>query len=108
VIGIFFVAQLTHSPELCFARPEHREKAKKLMEFMKSIETHEKEAGVKMHGYYSNNSEHTSYLILESDNYLNISKFLGGDPLLTHHTAKITPVTTLKETIEFAQSVTGE
>lgn len=102
---LFFIAQLTHSPELCFGRPEHKEKAKELMEFM---EKYEKEAGVKMHGFYLNANEHTFYFILEADNYLKISKFLGVGPVLTHHTAKITPVVALEETLEFARKVVGE
>ena len=61
-----------------------------------------------MHGFYLNNSEHTFYYILEGDNYLKISKFLGVDPVLTHHTAKITPVVTLEETLEFAKKVIGK
>ncbi len=102
------VAQLTHSPELCFGRPEHKEKAKEMMEFMKNMERYEKEAGVKMHGFYLNSNEHTFYFILEADNFLKISKFLGVEPVLTHHTAKITPVVTLEETLEFARKVVGE
>ena len=105
---MIFIAQLTHSPELCFGRPEHKEKAKELMEFMENMEKYEKEAGVKVHGFYLNANEHTFYFILEGDNYLKISKFLGVGPVLTHHTAKITPVVTLEETLEFARKVVGE
>ena len=39
---MFFIAQLTHSPELCFGRPEHKEEAKELMEFMENMEKYEK------------------------------------------------------------------
>ena len=102
------VAQLTHPPELCFGRPEHKEKGKELMEFMADVKKYEKEAGVKMHGFYLNSNEHTFFLILEADNYGKISKFLGFEPLLTHHTAKITPVVTLEEMLVFAKSVVGE
>ena len=105
---MIFIAQLTHPPELCFGRPEHKEKAKELMEFMENMEKYEKEAGVKMHGFYLNANEHTFYFILEADNYLKISKFLGVGPVLTHHTAKITPVVALEETLEFARKVVGE
>jgi len=105
---LIFIAQLTHSPELCFGRPEHKEKAKELMEFMENMEKYGKEAGVKVHGFYLNANEHTFYFILEADNYLKISKFLGVGPVLTHHTAKITPVVTLEETLEFARKVVGE
>ena len=78
------------------------------MEFMQNMEKYEKEAGVKVHGFYLNANEHTFYFILESDNYLDVSKFLGCEPILTHHTAKITPVVTLKETLEFAKQVVKE
>ena len=72
------------------------------------MEKYEKKAGVKKHGFYLNANEHTFCFILESDNYLNVSKFLSIDPLLTHHTAKITPVATLEETLEFARKVVKE
>ncbi len=105
---VICIAQLTHPPELCFGRPEHKEKAKELMEFMENMEKYEKEAGVKKHGFYLNSNEHTFYFILEADNYLNVSKFLCVGPILTHHTAKITPVATLEETLEFARNVVEE
>jgi hypothetical protein len=54
VNNLFFIAQLTHSPELCFARPEHEEKFKELMGYLKNIEKHETEAGVKLQGFYLN------------------------------------------------------
>jgi len=102
---LFFIAQLTHTPELCFGRPEHKEIAKVLMEFMENMGKYENEAGVKKHGFYLNANEHTFYFILESDNYANVSKFLSIDPLLIHHTAKITPVVTLEQTLEFTRKV---
>ena len=105
---MIFIAQLTHPPELCFGRPEHKEEAKELMEFMENMEKYEKEAGVKTHGFYLNSNEHTFYFILEADSFLKISNFLGVGPLLTHHTAKITPVVTLEETLEFARNVVEE
>jgi hypothetical protein len=105
---LFVIAQLTHSPELCFGRPEHKEKAQELMEFMANMEKYEKEAGVKVHGFYLNSNEHTFYFIVEADNFLKISTFLGVEPVLTHHTAKITPVVTLEQTLEFARQVVGE
>jgi hypothetical protein len=105
---MLFIAQLTHSPELCFARPEHKEKLKELMEYVGNMEKYEKEAGVKINGFYLNANEHTFYFIIEADNYLKLSKFLGVGPILTHHTAKITPVVTLEETLEFARNVVEE
>jgi hypothetical protein len=105
---LIVIAQLTHSPELCFARPEHGEKYDELMAYLKNIEKHENEAGVTLHGFYLNASEHTFYFILEADNFLKISKFLGAEPILTHHTARITPVVTLEQTLEFARQVVKE
>ena len=102
---MIIIAQLTHSPELCFARAEHKEKAKELMEFMENMQKYEKEAGVKVLGFYLNSNEHTFYFIIEADNFIKISKFLSVEPILTHHTAKITPVGTLAETLEFAKKV---
>lgn len=78
------------------------------MEFMENIENYAANAGVTMHGFYLNSNEHTFYFILEAENFLNISKFLGVDPVLTHHTAKITPVVTLEQTLEFARNVVKE
>ena len=76
---MFFIAQLTHSPELCFGRAEHKEKAKEFMEFMENIEKYEKEAGGKVHGFYLNPNEHTFYFIIEADNFGKISKIQRGN-----------------------------
>lgn len=108
VNNVIVIAQLTHAPELCFGRPEHKAQGKELMEFMENIERYAADAAVTCHGFYLNSNEHTFYFILEADNFLNISKFLGVDPLLTHHTAKITPVVTLAQTLEFARNVVKE
>ena len=75
---------------------------------MENMEKYEKKTGVKKHGFYLNANEHTFYIILESDSFLNVSKFLSIEPVLTHHTAKITPVVTLEETLEFARKVVKE
>jgi muconolactone delta-isomerase len=91
-----------------FARPEYKEKLKEMMEFLKNTDKFEKKAEVKLHGLYLNSNEYTVYLILEADNYIKISNFLSSEPILTHHTAKITPVVTLEETLEFARKVTEE
>jgi hypothetical protein len=40
---------------------EHKEKAKELMEFTKNMKKHEKEAGVKTHGFYLRARAFTSY-----------------------------------------------
>ena len=108
MVYLIIIAQLTHSPELCFGRAEHKEKAKEFMEFMENIEKYEQEAGVKVHGFYLNPNEHTFYFIIEADNFGKISKFLGVDSILTHHTAKMTPVITGEEMLEFAKNVVKE
>ena len=108
MIWTFFLAQLTHPPELCLGRPEHTDARKELVKYLENWAKYEKEAGVKMHGFYLNANEHTFYFILEADNYLNISKFLGVEPVLTHHTAKVTPVVALEQTLEFARKVVKE
>ncbi len=105
---LIVIAQLTHSPELCFGRPEHKEAGKQLMEFLQNIEQHTKDTRVTLHGFYLNSNEHTFYFIVEADTYAKISMFLGVNPVLTHHTAKITPVVTLEETLAFAQSTVPE
>jgi L-rhamnose mutarotase len=105
---MLFIAQLTHSPELCLGRPEHKEKAKELMEWIKNCEKYENEAGVKANAIYLNANEHTFFLILEADNYSKISKFLAIGPILTHHTAKITPVVGEEEILEFGKKILGE
>jgi hypothetical protein len=104
---MLFIAQLTHPPELCFARPEHKDKLESLREYMQNKDKLEKEVGVKVHGAYVNSNEHTFFMVLETDNYANISKFLGG-PMLTHHTAKITPVITMRETMAISRTIAGE
>ena len=104
---MLFIAQLTHPPELCFARPEYRDKVQFLRDYYQDKEKYEKEVGVKVHGAYVNSNEHTFYMILETDNYANVSKFLGG-PWLTHHMAKITPVITLEETMAITREIAGE
>jgi hypothetical protein len=104
---VLFIAQLTHPPELCFGRPEHREKQSILRDYGENREKFEKKAGVKVHGMYLNPNEHTFYIILETEKYANVSKFLRG-PWLTHHTAKITPVITLEETLAIAPTISEE
>ena len=51
---------------------------------------------VKILGAYICPNEHTFYFILESDDYEAISKFLKP-PMLTHHSAKISPVITVEQ-----------
>lgn len=51
---------------------------------------------VKVHGAYICPNEHTFYFILESSDFKAISEFLGP-PMLTHTSAKISPVLTFEE-----------
>jgi hypothetical protein len=96
---VIFVAILTHTPELCFAAKSQKAELAALRDFAENSEKVAKEAGVKVHGAYANTNEHTFYFILEADNYGSISSFLRP-PLLTHHTAKITPVITMEELLK--------
>jgi hypothetical protein len=95
---VLFIAVLTHPPELCFAAKGQESELAALRQFFENRGTIAKEAGVKVHGEYVNTNEHTFYFVLEADSYGAISTFLRP-PLLTHHTAKITPVTTIEETL---------
>jgi hypothetical protein len=95
---MLFIAQLTHPPELCLARPEHKARLAELQEFVKNKEKYAEEAGIRLHGSFINTNEHTFFFIIETDEYANVSKFLRG-VFLSHHTAKITPVITLEELI---------
>lgn len=93
---MLFVAILKHSPEHCFARPENAEAMEEARKRWLGREELQKETGVKVLGVYINPNEHTFYYILESDDYLKVTRFLGP-PLLTHHSAKITPVVKLED-----------
>jgi hypothetical protein len=55
--------------------------------------------GIKINGAYVCPNEHIFYFILESDSLMTISEFLKP-PMLTHHTAKITPILTIEETVK--------
>jgi len=90
---LLFVVTLVHTPEQCFARKEYLAEGKRLTEEM---ENSAKKLGVKIHGAYISPNEHTFYLILESDDFKALSEFLGP-PMLTHHSARISPVVTFKE-----------
>jgi hypothetical protein len=100
---MLFMAILKHSPENCFARPENVEAVEEIRRRFSRLDEFEKEAGVKLLGAYLNSNEHTFYFVLESDDYSSVSRFLGG-PMLTYHTAKITPVRDLKEVTFLTQA----
>jgi hypothetical protein len=88
---MLFMAVLKHSPEHCLMRPENAEAREELRKRFLRREELQKETGVKVLGAYVNPNEHTFYWIIETDDYRNVSRYLGP-PLLTYHSAKITPV----------------
>jgi hypothetical protein len=87
---------LTHTPELCFGRKEYNEAGKKWFEDMRSSA---QKYGVKVQGAYVCPIEHIFYVILESDDFKAVSGFLSP-PILTHHSAKITPIITVEDAFE--------
>jgi len=93
---MLFVAILKHSPEHCWARPENAKAMDEARKRWQEREKVQKEIGVKILGAYVNPNEHTFYYILESDDYMKVTRFLGP-PLLTYHSAKITPVVTIED-----------
>lgn len=92
---MLLIAILKHAPEHCLARSENAEAREAILKHSANIEELEKKTGVKMLGAYVCPNEHTFYFILETDDYQGVRDFLGNE-MLTHHTAKITPVTRMK------------
>jgi hypothetical protein len=90
---LIFVATLTHPPELCLANPSYKQEGKKWVENMRESS---KKFGVTIHGAYVSPNEHTFYFVLESDNFKAVSDFFSP-PMLTHHTARVSPVVTVEE-----------
>lgn len=88
-----FIATLTHSPETCWTRTEHRGKAR---EWIAGIDDRAEAHGVELLGAYVTPTEHTFYIIVEADDYDAVTKFLGP-PLLEDHEGHIAPILTLKE-----------
>lgn len=93
---MLFMISLEHTPEQCFARDEYKAEMKQWAGEMKSSA---EKLGIKINGAYVCPNEHIFYFILESDSLMAISEFLKP-PMLTHHTAKITPILTIEETIK--------
>ena len=100
-----FVVTLTHTPELCFGNESYKELGRKWVENMKRSA---RELQIKIHGAYISPNEHTFYFIIESDNFRAISDFLEP-PMLTHHTARISPVLDIEEGfgLDFMKSSQG-
>ena len=90
---MLFVVTLIHTPELCFGNKQYQEEGKSYIQNMKKMAEKLK---VKVHAVYISPNEHTFYFILETDDFKALSEFLGP-PILTHCSAKITPVITGEE-----------
>jgi hypothetical protein len=93
---MLYVVTLTHPPELCLARKEF---APEFMRWYNGMNDLAKKLNIKIQGAYTCPNEHTVYFILESENYKSITGFFTG-VMLTNHMARITPVITLKESVE--------
>jgi hypothetical protein len=90
---MLFIVTLVHTPDLCFGRKEFNEEGKRWFDGM---EASAEKYGIKVHGAYVCPIEHVFYLLLESDDFKDVSGFLSG-PVLTHHSAKISPIITIEE-----------
>ena len=88
-----FIATLTHSPDACWTRTEQRQKAR---EWIGGIDDRAAEHDIELVGAYVTPTEHTFYIIVEADDYEDVTKFLGP-PLLHDHDGHIAPILTLKE-----------
>lgn len=96
---MLFVATLQHSPEDCFARPGNEKAFDQAIQAWDELETTAQSIGITLLGSYINPHEHLFFYIFDAENYLSISQLIGT-VMLTHHTAKITPVMTLRETVD--------
>jgi len=88
-----FVITLTHAPEHCFARKEYKEEGKRWVEQMRRSAD---KLGIKIEGAYITPNEHTFYFVLECNELKAVSEFLSP-PMLTHHSAKVSPVISVEE-----------
>lgn len=93
---MLFVVTLVHTPELCFGNKQYQEEGVKYIQNMGKLAEKTK---VKIHSSYVCPNEHTFYFVLEADDLKALSTFLGP-PILTHHSAKITPVITVEDAFE--------
>ncbi len=93
---MLFLVTLVHSPELCFGRKEYNEEGKQWFDNMKaSAEKYR----IKVHGAWVCPIEHVWYIMLESDDFKEVSGFLSP-PMLTHHNGKISPLITWEQAFE--------
>lgn len=88
-----FIATLTHAPEDCWARGENRQKART---WIAEMDDRSRETGVDLQCAYVTPTEHTFYIVVESDSYEDVSEFLGS-PLLEDHDGHIAPVLSLRD-----------
>lgn len=93
VATMHYIATLEHSPEHCWAREDHEEKAR---EWIRSMDRRAEELGIELHGAYATPNEHEFYFVLEADGFEAVTEFLGP-PLLQDHDGHVSPVLTLEE-----------
>lgn len=93
---MLFVATLEHSADNCWAREQHKEKAK---EWIGTIDERAAEHDVELHGAYVTPNEHKLYFILEVDNFESVTGFLDS-PFLEDHDGHIAPVHTFGDVTE--------
>ena len=91
-----YVVTLVHPPELCLAREEFADEAKRWIAGMDDLA---KNLGIQVHGAYSCPPEHTFYLLLDTDDIKTISAFFSGI-MLANHTARVSPVIPVKQAAE--------
>jgi hypothetical protein len=96
---MLFIATLQHSPADCFARPENAEAFEQAFKIWDNFEATAESLGITLLGSYINPNEHLFYFIMDTDQYYAITQLLGS-VMLTHHTAKIIPVHTLRQAVD--------
>lgn len=90
---MMFMVTLTHTPEMCLARPEYGPEFKRWFEGMNDLA---QSLNVRIHDIFSCPTEHIFYFILDVDEYENIMAFFSGI-MLTNHSGRISPIVTLDE-----------
>jgi hypothetical protein len=99
---MLFNVTLQHSPDNCWGHPENEGKASELVERLENSEEH----GVTVRSAHVAPSEHTFFLVLESESFEGLTALLGGALLADHH-ADVVPVTTLVGAMD-ALGIDGE
>ncbi len=93
---MIYVVTLTHPPELCLAREEF---AAEFMRWYEGMNDLARKCNITVLGSYTCPNEHVLYFILEAIGYKSITGFFSG-VMLTNHTGRISPVITLKESVD--------